>query len=149
MKLLFLTTYDRGGAAVATLRMHQALLEKGHQSIVLVKEKTKNDDTILSLNQIIPGSRFSSYLSPIKNRVKQLFKKNEITKNEYCFYGLDDRFYTVDFTNHYRNLPFIPDVIVPCWTSNFLNAQSIAILQRMRSEEHTSELQSLAYLVCR
>ena len=131
MKFLFLTTYDRGGAAIAALRMHQALLEKGHQSIVLVKEKTKKDDTILSLNQIIPGSRFSSYLSLIKNRIKQLFKKKEVTKNEYCFYGLDDRFYTVDFTNHYRKLPFIPDVIVPCWTSNFLNAQSIAILQQM------------------
>src|SRR3989441_9270992 len=38
------------------------------------------------------------------------------------------------------------------WTADFIEAPEahrLGIVQRVRSEEHTSELQSLAYLVCR
>lgn len=131
MKFLFITTYDKGGAAVVTLRMHNALLEAGHQSLVLVKEKTIENNNIISIREIRRYPFFSRVWTSVKFRVTKLTRrKSVITDNNYCFYNLDERSNTFDFNKYVDKFPFTPDIIVPCWTSGFMNFATVSSLQK-------------------
>ena len=43
LKILILSSYDVGGASIAAIRLHEALLKSGYQSRLLTLHKTKND----------------------------------------------------------------------------------------------------------
>ena len=131
MKFLFITTYDKGGAAVATLRMHNALLEAGHESFVLVKEKTIENNNIISIREIRQYPFLSRVWTSVKFRITKLTKrKRVITDNNYCFYNLDERSNTFDPNKYVHKFPFTPDIIVPCWTSDFMNFAMVSYLQK-------------------
>src|SRR3712207_8122227 len=61
--------------------------------------------------------------------------------------------YTYKANNWYFTLRAIPDEYIPASLNNFLKTHSVlwaySLVQYYRSEEHTSELQSRQYLVCR
>jgi glycosyltransferase involved in cell wall biosynthesis len=132
VKFLFITTYDKGGAAVATLRMHNALLEAGHQSFVLVKEKTIENNNIISIKEIRRYPFLSRVWTSVRFRITKLTRrKRVITDSNYCFYNLDERLNTFDFNQYVHKFPFIPDIIVPCWTSDFMNFAMVSCLQKL------------------
>src|SRR5687767_15303784 len=51
--------------------------------------------------------------------------------------------YTTLFRSHRACLVALAEIALPLWEA------PVVVLRAVRSEEHTSELQSLAYLVCR
>ena len=81
MKVLIVNTYDiTGGAAVATFRLHQALLSAGVDSQMLVQSKISDDFTVLgpksSLNKFFAQLRptFDNFpISFYRKRSKTLF----------------------------------------------------------------------------
>jgi glycosyltransferase involved in cell wall biosynthesis len=50
VKILSISTNDRGGAGIAAYRLHQTLLKKGVDSLMLVKNKTIDDDKVIGPN---------------------------------------------------------------------------------------------------
>lgn len=59
MKILLVNHSDTsGGAARAAFRLHQALLKKGVDSRMLVKEKRSDDDRVITLDQFTPRNPF-------------------------------------------------------------------------------------------
>jgi glycosyltransferase involved in cell wall biosynthesis len=128
MKFLFITTFDFGGAAEATLRLHRALIEYGHESVVLVKYKTKKDSSVISME----GSKLNSFLKKVKKKIQNsLFKDRtkEVTLKEYSFFNLNEKVNYFSFKKKLKNFPFIPEVIIATWTSDFLNFASLENLQ--------------------
>lgn len=76
MKILHLASQDNGGAGRAALRLHQALLEQGIDSQMIVQHKTTDLPTIHTLTQ----SRYQKLLIPFRQAFDQLptlFYKNK------------------------------------------------------------------------
>lgn len=69
MKIVHISTYDYGGAGLAALRLHKALLEKGIDSKMLVREKQSNLDTVY----VAKESGINKY-NPPKSPILRLFK---------------------------------------------------------------------------
>lgn len=82
MKVLHVTTSSRGGAGIATLRLHKALIEYGVSSAFLSINQTINFD-----NEVIKDSFFEykkhSLLKKIRNKIypsKKIFFERELNK---------------------------------------------------------------------
>lgn len=61
MKILQINTYDnQGGAAIAALRLHHSLCSKGIEGKFLTLIKTKDDDTVVSINPIVNNRTISA-----------------------------------------------------------------------------------------
>lgn len=76
MKILHLSTYDNGGAGRAAVRLHQALLEFGIDSQMIVQTKTTDLPTIHQVAQ----NRIKRFFSPFRQAIDQfptLFYKNK------------------------------------------------------------------------
>lgn len=90
MKILHLVSQDNGGAGRATIRLHQALLDQGIDSQMVVQTKTSDLPTIHTLAQ----SKFQKLITPFrqafdqlptlfyKNRLKDTFSSTFLPKNK-------------------------------------------------------------------
>lgn len=68
MKILIVSASDKqGGAARAAYRLHLSLLEKGHESQMLVQQKSDNDYTVLG-----PTTKIKKVLNLIRPTLDQL-----------------------------------------------------------------------------
>lgn len=57
MKILHINEWDiEGGATRAMLRLHNGLLDLGEESVILVKQKTSADDSIMNVNHTFVGT---------------------------------------------------------------------------------------------
>jgi len=84
MKVLMVSALDtKGGAAIATYRLHKALLKEGIQSIMLVRTKYSYDNTVIEL------SNFSD------NRISWKYVKKELTNRFWIvmmeIYGISEK----------------------------------------------------------
>lgn len=68
-KILHISTYDSGGAGLAALRLHKALLDNGIDSKMLVADKKTNIDTVW----VATESTINKYIPP-KNPIARSFK---------------------------------------------------------------------------
>ncbi len=78
MKILHINTNDiSGGAARATYRLHNALLKKGIESILVVQNKESDDYTIIDLanNKL---QKIINYIRPTLDQLFSKFYKNKI-----------------------------------------------------------------------
>ena len=125
MKILHLNTFDAGGAATAVYRFHQSLIKRGHQSVMLVREKTKEDSSIQKF-RIRNLWWFARYkLHKAENLVMR-------TDPKYHFYNWNERFHFP--TKHFLDqLPFQPDLICVHWISGFVNTKNIQELSKLTS----------------
>lgn len=115
MKILHLTTQDNGGAGRAAVRLHQALLEQGINSQMIVQNKTTDYPTIHAMAQ----TRVQKFLIPFRQALDQfptMFYKH---KNK-------DIFSSTFFPSNKKLLKKIkeidPDIIHLHWiNSGFIN----------------------------
>ena len=68
-KILHISTHDTGGAGLAALRLHLALLDQGIDSKMLVAEKKSNINSVIIANE----STINKYIPP-KNSIIRFFK---------------------------------------------------------------------------
>lgn len=69
MKILHISTYDSGGAGLAALRLHKALLDNGIDSKMLVADKKSDIDTVF----VATESTINKY-NPPKNPIARFIK---------------------------------------------------------------------------
>lgn len=120
MKILHLSTSDFGGASEATLRLHRAFLDHGHESTVVVREKHSKDKDIIQHTRLLYPQKIWDLFIDFSTRSRQ----------EYYFLNPQE---SVTFSNAERILslfPYTPDVIVLHWISRFVNLETVYEIQK-------------------
>jgi len=127
-KILHILSFDWGGAAIATLRLHEALLKIGIDSKVLVKWQSKKNIKFL----------YEYYQSPIEYSIKKKFK-NKFVDYKKKIFGIDAPIdylknapegyhqFTIPQNKYYvENHPLVKeaDIIHLHWVSDFINYES-------------------------
>lgn len=130
MKVVHITTMDHGGAGIAARRIHEALLQLGVESRMLVRYKTSDDDTITEAHADMGLYRPSRI--PIVERVVRAMRRRgkyltEVERYERQL-ALLDRQYGAAFTLPISNFdlakhPLVQeaDIIHLHWVENFLD----------------------------
>ncbi|MDW7695815.1 glycosyltransferase [Flammeovirgaceae bacterium SG7u.111] len=132
MKILHINTYDRGGAANACTRLHLGLLEKGVESKLLLKQKTKN---LPSSFVYVPPPLKQSFLSKVIRKGRSIINKffsAELKEKRKRQFFLNKRskklemfsFPYTDFDITTSPLYQEADIIHLHWTANFLDYYS-------------------------
>ncbi len=126
-KIILLVTYDHGGAGEYIYKIAGILKNLGHQVILVVKEKTKNEDFIITIKtkSLKKISIFSKILEKT-NKKKYKIKLD----NKYHFYGKDEDSISISPEKVFEQIGFIPDYIFAGWTAGFLNSKDILLLQQ-------------------
>lgn len=76
MKILIVNTAEnKGGAAVACNRLHKALLENGHDSKMLVRQKNTNDKTVFEFTSSSIRKRINLMFFFFELLILKIFKK--------------------------------------------------------------------------
>lgn len=123
MKVVHITSIDSGGAGLAVLRIHQALIDRGIDSSVLVLTKTSNEKKVFPYwGRLLPESIINQYEKVLKLIWRQF---NPIVKKlrhsgMNCFFTLPISIYRVE--NH----PMLKhaDIVHLHWVQNFINYPS-------------------------
>ena len=115
MRVIHITTIDKGGAYMGALRLHESMCSCGIFSEILVRTKSNADSPVKEIN-----SNFCrTILSKGKNTLNLLYKKGEI-------HG--DRFGTdISHSEYVKNT----DVIILHWINSFLSLSEIVKLCKL------------------
>jgi glycosyltransferase involved in cell wall biosynthesis len=122
VKILHINTSDRGGAAIACIRLHVALLNRGYDSTLLLKSKKRNVINSFSFkhdgfyNRII--SRYRLLVFDLKNIKSKIFLNNRPSGLEYFSFPYSA--FDITKTALYENA----DIIHLHWVSNYLDWKS-------------------------
>ena len=74
MKILHIGHSDtNGGASIAMMRVHRALLEKNIDSNVLVSEKLSDDRNVFSFNTSLIDNKISNFKIKLARQKKYIF----------------------------------------------------------------------------
>ena len=124
MKILFLSTSDSsGGAAIACLRLVEALRSEGHEAKVLVMEKRRPDDWIQAAPDAWPR------LSTAKKHLSYLLQQKFVTQSGYQYTGILESSLAV--ANH----PWVVEADVFClhWVNHgFIDEGALRLLFSLR-----------------
>lgn len=124
MKILNINTYDTGGAAIANIRIHLAMLEKGIDSKMLVLYKTTDIKEIYEFNYWPTNStRIQRYFKRRKyNKYKKRMGKLYNFTLQHPVEAFTNPTSIFDITEHplYKEA----DIIVLNWVSGFLDEPS-------------------------
>lgn len=124
MKVLHLSTQDNGGAGRAAVRLHQALLEQGVNSQMIVQIKTTDLSTIHMLAQSKVQKFFTPFRQALdqiptlfyKNKKKDIFSSTFVPSNKLLLKRIKE---------------FNPDIIHLHWiNSGFINIFDLEKLQK-------------------
>lgn len=123
LKVLHISTYDYEGAATATYRMHENLLNHGVDSKILVSQKTKHDDNLIEIKRSDKNKKMIDFKNKVAGKLK-------IYKGKYNF--IDKQQYVdVEHDVIIQKLgDFSPNIIVLHWISNFLSLETVYELQK-------------------
>ncbi|WP_339787947.1 glycosyltransferase [uncultured Imperialibacter sp.] len=113
MKVLHVCTHDQGGAAVAALRLHEALKQNGVTSKFLVLYRSDfNNDSI----EFKP-SRFGFFFRRVKAKVFRLFGKKKQDLSGFEVFSSPNTIYDVRKSTEYQQA----DIIHLHWVANFVD----------------------------
>ena len=133
MKILIINTYDKGGAANACIRLHEGLLAQGVDSMLLLKEKSKDIPRSFQFKPVVDfRSKLKSRLSILGQLMLQLlplkiqrkfienddFLQNRDSRLEYFSYPTS----AYDITK--STLYMEADIINLHWVAGFLDYKS-------------------------
>ncbi len=126
MKILIINTAEKkGGAAVACHRLHEALLSNGHQSKMLVREKSSNDPSVYEFSDSTIRKKINLFFFFLELFILRFFKKK----------GFDFSlpWFGPDLANH--PLVLEADVIHLHWVQNsYVTLKTIKKLQSLNKK---------------
>lgn len=129
MKIIHISTTDSGGAGLAALRLHKGLLSQGHDSRMLVLNKTSTEPEVYSFKQNrgkpFPLSTAWSYVEltarklgiPLSRAEKYRQRLCALQKNSFVFLTLP--FSDLDIASH--SLVREADIVHLHWVADFLD----------------------------
>ena len=135
MKIVHISTYDHGGAGLATYRLHRGLLAAGIESLMLVSSKSQNDDTVFQLH---PDQKLL-YHPPrnvVLNKIQKVMRRRgrfltDAEKSDKAMSRVHSLFPDVYYTSPVSTFDisknrFVQeaDIIHLHWVQNFLNYNS-------------------------
>ena len=126
MKIIVLSTSDSGGAGKFSYQLHKSFIKIGLTSVILVKDKTTRD------NSVIPVSRpfFLSIFYDILEYLLERYLPQKKTDPGYYFYNRFESFTKYPVKYIIKNFPYVPDIILVGWVSGFVNFKVLYELQR-------------------
>ena len=124
MKILIINTAEnKGGAAVACNRLHEALLQNGHDSKMLVRQKSSNDSTVIEFTQSIIRKKINLFFFFLELFILKFFKKD----------GVDFSLPWFGPALHKHPLVKEADIIHLHWVQNsFLTLNCLKKLQKLK-----------------
>ena len=120
MNVLHLNAIDKGGAWRATYRLHQNLKSAGHNSKILVANKTIADPDVISIPYFI------SKLWKFERLLLLIYEKS--LHSGYFYRNGGNPFVTT--SRILKLVPFKPDIIIVHWVSNFITPKHLYELNR-------------------
>lgn len=128
-KILILSTGDINGAYEAMYKTALILKNMGHEVVMCVKHKTKNDDFIKVYRHFTPYPKFSltqRIINKIKSRLfPQPIKKEPKIEEKYCFLSKDELSENINVESMLKIVGFIPEYIFTGMTIDFLNSTDL------------------------
>lgn len=133
-KIIILSTTDNGGAGAASFNLMKICNELGHKTILVVKNKTINDENVVQV-----GRPTRKFITKIKNHLDLQTKirrrrKREIINSlnqDYYFFGVDESIDDFSTQSVFEAFPFMPNIILSGWTSGFVNFKQLAELKHL------------------
>lgn len=131
-KILILSTGDVNGAYEAMYKTALILKNMGHEVVMCVKFKTKNDDFIKVYKHVTPYPQLSltqKILKKIKNRLfprpVEKVRKELKTDGKYCFLGKDEWSENINVESLIKIVGFVPEYIFTGMTIDFINSTDL------------------------
>jgi len=135
MKIVHISTYDHGGAGLATYRLHRGLLAAGVDSLMLVSSKNQNDDTVFQL-QPAPELLYHPPRNVVLKKTQKVMRRRgcfltDAEKADKALSKVRSLFPDVYYTSPVTAFDLLKnrfvqeaDVIHLHWVQNFLNYSS-------------------------
>jgi glycosyltransferase involved in cell wall biosynthesis len=126
-KILLLVTHDYGGAGELVYKISKIFRDQGHEVVILVKKKTKDEDYIVEFltSPVKRKSLYTKFLEKTVNRKKKLK-----LDSKYHFYSKNETLITIEPEKVISAIGFIPDYIFSGWTADFMNSSDLLLLQK-------------------
>lgn len=140
MKILLVSTFDKGGAGIACIRLHLALLKLGMDVDLVTLNKSRNDvPRHYQYNSLSSPNRFLRILNSYKFKISLLVhhgcSHNKIRKLIKSISGSVDYFSLIDSPYRIESIPNIEhyDVINLHWVADFINWSSFFSSKNIRN----------------
>ncbi|UKB84315.1 glycosyltransferase [Chryseobacterium sp. MEBOG06] len=132
-KILILSTGDLNGAYEAMYKVAHILKNMGHEVVMCVKYKTKNEEFIKAYSHQSSVPANPGLLRTITNKVKAKLttasssqaKKNFSTDSKYSFLSKDELSENINVESLIKTVGFTPDFIFTGMTIDFLNSTDL------------------------
>ena len=130
MRVLHISTYDFGGAGLAAWRIHSAMRSANVESMMLVKEKRSNDESVVlsvpNLNQYQPpkGKVLRKIKKVLRKRGRCLTPLEILEQQKNKIQAETGAFYTLPISNYdLSDHPLVQwaDIIHLHWIANFVD----------------------------
>jgi glycosyltransferase involved in cell wall biosynthesis len=125
MKVVHVSTRDTGGAAIACIRLHLALLESGVDSSLLTLYKERNDIPNHFIYKTLIGERINLLIFRIINKFKKILKLKTKIEFDTDSFSFPKSFYYL----HKNELIRKADIIHLHWISGFWDYKSFPKLK--------------------
>ncbi|MFN4363294.1 glycosyltransferase [Chryseobacterium hispalense] len=128
--VLILSTGDINGAYEAAYKVAHIIKNMGHDVVMCVKHKTKNDDFIKPYRHLSPSSAKSNILmrtvNKIKNKISSVQPSKVIsTDMKYSFLSKNESSENIHIESMLKIIGFTPDFVFTGMTIDFLNSTDL------------------------
>lgn len=128
--VLILSTGDVNGAYEAAYKVAHIIKNMGHDVVMCVKHKTKNDDFIKPYRHLSPSSAKSNILmrtvNKIKNKISSVQPSKVIsTDMKYSFLSKNESSENIHIESMLKIVGFTPDFVFTGMTIDFLNSTDL------------------------
>ena len=121
MRICHISTYDRGGAGVAAVNLHQGLLSNGKKCSFLVREKTrKNVKEIFQISNRFPKRFYQRIIDGVLGKLNNEKKVLRLASSKTEIFSSPKNDFAVERNSMVLNC----DVLNLHWVSNYLNYES-------------------------
>jgi len=124
MNIVHFATNDFGGAGLATVKMHNALIKINVNSYLIVKNKKSENQYILEFDK-------KFFLKKIHRRMKRFFNISKPYKTNKYYFPLSNNqsINNLKTSKLLKLLPYEPDILIFHWISGFINYKTIFEIQ--------------------
>lgn len=127
MNILNLAASDEGGAGLVCRNTNQFLIDKGYNSVLVVKESNSRNNNVFAFKKIpLPGTwkfKLKEWGLKLEIRYRKIVPFE--TDDRHSFFGLHERKRHYSAKKILKKVPFKPDVIVMHWVSGFVNSKTM------------------------